>query len=99
MNIRRATEDYEEWLGKQLVNRGGLDKSALKKKKHQLSRVKTATLLFARPIVGVTVDRLTEENNKSIPSVTFMSRILVLGEENPVNQLWSGGSMISMSRA
>jgi uncharacterized protein (DUF2252 family) len=39
MNIRRATEDYEEWLGKQLVNRGGLDKSALKKK-HQVMKGK-----------------------------------------------------------
>ena len=39
MNIHRATKDYEEWLGKQLVHRGGLDKSALKKK-HQVMKGK-----------------------------------------------------------
>ncbi|MBK8115007.1 MAG: DUF2252 family protein [Candidatus Accumulibacter sp.] len=32
MNIRSSTKDYEQWLGKQLVNRGGCDEWALKEK-------------------------------------------------------------------
>ena len=32
MDIRSSTKDYEQWLGKQLVNRGGCDEWALKEK-------------------------------------------------------------------